>query len=463
MSYRWMPFSGASSPFLKSLNVEGDEEPRPKRQTSAIVERLGQVNPPSSQSVDDRDLLSEPQAVFNLTNTVLGVGVLSVPYAFRLSGYVMLPLVLVVIAVTSTTANFIGAALVLAGQCPEGASTPPRARDFAYLAHVAFGNNGRIFIGTVTSLEIWFALVTFMVMNGVNAALLFPALGATNAVLISCALMASTVFVPMRILSYLSLLSSVALCFAAASLFGAAMTMHSWYDPYEHLGSIALMQIGNIPRSVGIVVFCFAGHPCFPIVHESMQNPQKWRPCVGITFFVAFLYYGGLGTFGYIVFGENLEASFTINISSLSSAAFWRNMSAFGFLIKIQLTAPLLLNAIMVSCMAPAKEGPEWTPVRIFVLLLCSGLTAVMAVTFSHQVALVASLTGSLFTMTTSVLFPALVHLQLSRRSEREAPKRTTGCWQHCLVLLFGTTMAVSGTALAAKDFIAGGFDLNNW
>ena len=86
MSYRWMPFSGASSPFLKVLNADNDLEPKPPRQTSAIVERLGQVNPPPSQSVDGRDLLSEPQAVFNLTNTVLGVGVLSVPYAFRLSG-----------------------------------------------------------------------------------------------------------------------------------------------------------------------------------------------------------------------------------------------------------------------------------------------------------------------------------------------------------------------------------------
>ncbi|CAK0886585.1 unnamed protein product [Prorocentrum cordatum] len=88
---------------------------------------------------------------------------------------------------------------------------------------------------------------------------------------------------------------------------GAAFSMPSWANPYNHLGQPALVQLRNVPRSVGIIVFCFAGHPCFPIVHECMRDPRRWRASVGFTFLLALLFYGGLGVFGYLVFGGSLE------------------------------------------------------------------------------------------------------------------------------------------------------------
>merc|ERR1719162_873074 len=81
-------------------------------------------------SVPEEELLSMPQAVSNLANTVLGVGVLSVPYAFRLSGYSTILLVLVVIVVTARTADFIGASLVLVAQTDGVNGVPPKGRDF---------------------------------------------------------------------------------------------------------------------------------------------------------------------------------------------------------------------------------------------------------------------------------------------------------------------------------------------
>eukprot|EP00439_Symbiodinium_sp_Y106_P052350 s743_g7.t1 len=206
---------------------------------------------------------------------VLGVGVLSIPYAFRLSGYVSILLILVTILVTAQTGVFIGSALQLASRSPQAASVPPRGRDFTFLAYVGFGGRGAALIAFVTSVEVWFALVTFMVMNGVNVSVVFPEVGAGVASVTSCVLAVVMVFIPMRVYSYLSVVASLALAVAAVALVAAAFTMREWANPYDHLGLDALLQLQNIPRSVGIIVFCFAGHPCFPVVYECMKALRR--------------------------------------------------------------------------------------------------------------------------------------------------------------------------------------------
>jgi len=400
--------------------------------------------------VSDEDALSWREAVFNLANTVLGVGVLSVPFAFRLSGYSSLGIVLVVIAITALTANFIGAALVLAERSPVAQAVPRRGRDFAFLAHVAFGPVGRAIIGAITCLEIWFALVTFMVMSGVNINIAFPAVDKGVAVIFSCLFSGMLVFLPMRIFSYLSLASSLSLVVAMGAMVTAALTMFAWANPYDHIGKPALIRPENIPRSVGIIVFCFAGHPCFPIVHECMKDRSQWRLSIAATFFLALVYYGGLGVFGYLVFGTALEASLTQNVAQLRNALLCRTISAVAFVVKLQLTTPLLMNAILVSCWAPAAGAPEWPPGRMVALGALIAATAVTAVFFADNVAAVASLTGSLFTMATSVLFPTIVHWRL--RQIFEEKMNSASIATHAVVVAFGTVMAILGTALAVQD-----------
>eukprot|EP00441_Pelagodinium_beii_P001481 CAMPEP_0197684112 /NCGR_PEP_ID=MMETSP1338-20131121/99018_1 /TAXON_ID=43686 ORGANISM="Pelagodinium beii, Strain RCC1491" /NCGR_SAMPLE_ID=MMETSP1338 /ASSEMBLY_ACC=CAM_ASM_000754 /LENGTH=96 /DNA_ID=CAMNT_0043265777 /DNA_START=85 /DNA_END=372 /DNA_ORIENTATION=+ len=96
-------------------------------------------------------------------------------------------------------------------------------------------------------MEIWFALVTFVVMNGVNVALVFPEVSCGLASGVSSIIAASMVFIPMRIFSYLSAVASMALAIAAVALVCAALTMDEWANPYEMLGDSALVQLQNVP------------------------------------------------------------------------------------------------------------------------------------------------------------------------------------------------------------------------
>lgn len=398
------------------------------------------------------DGLSALEAFFSLVNTVVGIGFLSVPYAFRLSGFSTFALLLMVIAITSLTGKYVGASLVLAASSPEARGVPPKSRDYGFLAHVAFGHRGRVLMSAVTCMETWFALCTFAVMSGVNVALLLPAIGRARAVVLGGFFTAITSLVPLRVFSYLSLASLIALLVAGVSMVVTGLMVETWADPYVYAPP-TWSVFANAPRSTGLLVFCFAGHPCFPMVHEAMSDKQTWSLSMNATFLVAFLFYGGLGVFGYDVFGSNLEASFTENLGAVHSAGAraWRNATVFAFLVKIQLTAPLLLKVTFVSMWAP-DDSSEWPRGRILLFVSLVAVTIFMGVLFADDVFALASLTGSLFVMMTSIIFPTAMYIRLQQLYGLAHGHCARAIILHSCVLVFGFFMACTGTVSAACD-----------
>jgi len=408
-------------------------------------------------SLEDDGPLTVTQAVFNLANTIVGVGVLSVPYAFKQSGYFTLLIIMLVIFITDTTGKWIGSSIKMAGNTKEAEAVPPNARDFAFIAQTAFGRWGRRLINFVTIFEVWFACVTFMIMNGGNAKVVWPSV--PPALTVPVTGLISTVFclIPEECFSYLSLISTLSLMVAAIAMVTATWMLSSWAEPYQKLGDSALINPSNIPQSVGIILFCFAGHPVFPSVYSSMKEPTKWNQSVDISFLLAFLFYGSLGFVGYIVFGSGLDATVTENLTGIPGtvALACQNIAALGFLVKVQLTAPLLLNALMVALWPPAAGQPEWPLGRLLLLAGVGTVTVLVSVAFRDSVAAVAGFSGSFCVMLTSVLFPAAAHLALSCSSPGSERPKARAYLTYAGVMLFGSVMAVLGTASAVRDLAA--------
>lgn len=402
----------------------------------------------TGESEDDH--LTIPETIFNLFNTVVGVGVLSVPFAFRLCGFWALGLLVGVIMITALTAKYVGASLVLAAKSPEAADVPPPSRDYAFLGFVAFGDRGRALVGAVTCMETWFALCTFIVMNAVNAVLVWPAVDRMSAVVGGSLLTAVMSFVPMRFFSYLSLLASFALLCAAVAMVITGFLVRIWAEPYNHQSLPYITVLENVPRAFGLLIFCFAGHACFPMIHEPMRDQAAWGFSVNTTFLLAFFFYGSLGVYGYDVFGSVVDPSFTENLASVPGAGMWRTVTLVAFLVKIQLTAPLLLKVTMISLWAPNGDT-EWPMGRMLAFATLIFFTVVVAATFADDVGALASLTGSLFVMATSVVFPTLVYMRLQEQYGRG---RTSSCeaFVQVFLLAFGAVMGVAGTAAAVQD-----------
>ncbi|CAE8719513.1 unnamed protein product [Polarella glacialis] len=441
----------------------------------------GDTFPLDHQETGRSEQLSFGETLFNLTNTLFGSGVLGIPYAFRLAGYLALPLLALTVVITAATAVLLGEALDLAEDLPSeesGSRVPRQQRDFVFLSRLAFGKRGELLVGLVTGLEVWTAMVTFLVMSGVNAASLLGT--GPKPVILAFTLLASTmVAIPMRAYASISLVALTNLLVALLSFCTYLLRLPDWAWP-------ALVDApqcpGDLARAFGLMIFCFAGHPVFPGVHQSMRDKKQWRSSVSISFLLTLANYGGLGLFAYLVMGPSLNPCFTLNIAHSSWA---RRVTSLGFAVKIQLTVPLLFGAVIAMLPAsPPTRGvraaidhdslgatllqpdaqavvrPTTLASRFCPAFWPSVLTAVTALSaclLAGDVAALASLCGSLLVMLTSVFFPVILYLRLKfKTASLRGPAAAAvgpGMATLCAILLaFGAFAGVSGTYFAVLD-----------
>eukprot|EP00928_Gymnodinium_smaydae_P046399 TRINITY_DN30908_c0_g1_i1.p1 TRINITY_DN30908_c0_g1~~TRINITY_DN30908_c0_g1_i1.p1 ORF type:complete len:500 (-),score=113.72 TRINITY_DN30908_c0_g1_i1:62-1561(-) len=433
----------------------------------------------------DESRLSSGESIFNVVNTMVGSGVLAVPYAYRLTGYFATVLLAVTVAITAFTAMLLGEALELASQSPQALRVPADRRDYGFLAQVAFGRRAFLLTGLFTQVEIWFGLVTFLVMNGVSIDSLMGC-GVKPAIVCCTVLASSMVAIPQRTYAYVSLIALFMMLLATGSLIVYVALLPAWQLPAlewpDFGGAGSTAAFSDAARALGLIVFCFAGHPCFPAIRESMREPQSWNWCIKHSFIISFFYYGGFGCIAFAALGSDVQPCLTLSIAkkSLSHA-----LVTFAFFVKIQLTAPLLLRAILVGTKllpdAEAFQGADkegrlatW-PQRLqhFVEQLWGAallvlLTAASASVLSSNIAALASLCGSLLVMLTSVLLPVAFSLRLRSQLKTGALKggasaATMTGWRLAafrtacaLVILFGVVAGGAGTFLAVLDLFSG-------
>eukprot|EP00438_Fugacium_kawagutii_P024472 Skav217927 [mRNA] locus=scaffold2633:135675:141033:- [translate_table: standard] len=263
----------------------------------------------------------------------------------------------------------------------------PASRDYTYLAEISYGQSGKCVVAVITGLEVWVAAVTFLVMNGSN----IQGLLGVSEIQAVCTLVSSImIFIPLRgIYAYVSLASLFALLMASICFLGAAQGAY------------------------GLFIFCFAGHPCLPALHEGMQHTER---CVAWSFSIAAVFYLALGLVTFLVHG-NLAG-----LGMLMDAAFpwlgipWlKHMTAAFFAVKIQLTTPVLMRVVLQSM----QIWPEGRHVKELIrnslpVALVILLTGTSACFLAGEVAALASFVGALLVNLTSIVIPCVMYVRLS-------------------------------------------------
>lgn len=138
-----------------------------------------------------------PQSIFNSINAIIGVGLLSLPLAFKMSGWILgLTILTLTAAVTAHTAK-------LLAKCME---YDPSLITYSDLAYVSFGPRARVVVSALFTLELVAACVALIILFSDSLALLIPSLG--NAIIWKCvcaALILVLNTMPLRWLSYTSI------------------------------------------------------------------------------------------------------------------------------------------------------------------------------------------------------------------------------------------------------------------
>ncbi|XP_068668200.1 amino acid transporter AVT1D-like isoform X2 [Aristolochia californica] len=388
---------------------ETAEKPSPApRSASRLSFTSSAVQPSFHEPIKGPPKCSYAQSVFNGINVMCGVGLLSTPYAIKQGGW----LGLLILFAFSLIACYTG---VLLKRCLE---SNPALHTFPDIAQAAFGTPGRLVISILLYAELYAACVEFIILMGDNLSSVFPDVH-VNLVGVFLnshqlfSILATVAVLPTAWLRNLSFMSYLSAGGVIASVLVVLCLL--WVGVIDGIGfhpSGTALDIANLPVALGLYGFCYAGHPLFPNIYLSMQNPADFPSVLLLSFIICTVLYSGVAITGFLMFGGAIESQFTLNMPTTfvaSKIAVWTTV-----------VNPLTKYALTITPVALSLEELlplAWFKSHLVSILIRTTLvlsTLLVAITFPFF-GFIMALIGSFITMIIALIFPCASYLKLLR------------------------------------------------
>ncbi|KAH6567278.1 hypothetical protein BASA50_007321 [Batrachochytrium salamandrivorans] len=402
------------------------------------------------------------QSLFNSLNILMGVGLLTMPFSFKLTGWVVgVGCLLMLSLVTCHTAKILALCLdwtpdVDPSQPSQPVAPRPLASTFGDFGELAFGQSGRNFISFVFVLELCAATVALIILSADSILALFPFL---DIVMIKIAIVAlvvpATYPLTLNIASYGSLVGVVALLnLLVIVVFDGLTTTESPGSLLNPAETYIFPQAWySVPLAFGLIMSGFCGHSVFPNLYRDMKEPEHYGKLVNHTYVVTTLTYLGIAAVGYAMFGSFTMQEITQNLPTVASyspmltqATIW--LIALNPITKYALAiSPVNLQIERyITNLFPALCGNSChVPFTLRIMSrtfvsMCMLTIAILCPGFHNLMAIL----GSLFSCTVSIVFPQLCFLKLYGR---KLTWWRYGC--EVMVLVFGLVFGAIGTVWA--------------
>lgn len=443
-----------------------------KEETSRMRSKKQKANRENAQK-DLDGKATTAQCVFNLSNILMGVGLLTLPYSCKVAGTLGGIISIVCLAfITWRTSIMIGRSLN--GDCrplsyfddspwktPLQPGSTPAARmrkpisGFPDIAREAFGDVGSFLLACVLYFELFSCVGIFLVSMGDHMHTLFPN-HPKSIHMMGIALVSGIPVILLRtarLLSYLSMVGTVStICVVCAVVLSylfegditdrIGSTVPDSEPPYHET-----FRIDGLPLAFGLVAYCFSGHAIVPSIFCSMRRPQDFEKVVNISFSIVLLSCLAVGLSGYMMFGDFVLDQVTLSLEQNSSAEFAMTvltylmiLTAFSKLTLTMFPLAIGMEEIFAPCLSTERAvGLVSILIKVF-LLFAALLVALYVPSFSF----LCSMVGMICTMIVSVIFPSAAYLRLF------GPK--IGCLESLMYwcfLLIGCAIAIIGTVLS--------------
>uniref|UniRef100_A0A2N9ER79 Amino acid transporter transmembrane domain-containing protein n=1 Tax=Fagus sylvatica TaxID=28930 RepID=A0A2N9ER79_FAGSY len=353
------------------------------------------------------------KSCFNGLNALSGVGILSVPYAVSLGGWLSL-ILLFVIAIAAFYSG------LLIQRCMDMDSD---IRTYPDIGNQAFGNKGKILVSVFMNMELFLVATEFLILEGDTLSYLFPN---TEFEIMGVEIEGKQVFIiivalvilPSVCLDNLSLLSYI----SASGVFASIIILGSvlWTGAFDGIGfhqEGRLINWNGITTAASLYAFCYCAHPVFPTMYTSMRSKSQF---------------------------SNSQITFNLPTEKLSLRV----------AICTTLVNPIAKYALMVTPVVNAIKS--WFPYqynkKMFGLLISTSLvisTVIVALVVPIFATLM-SLVGAFLSATVSIILPCLCYLKISGTYKRFGYEMVV-IW--CIILM-GVALAITGTYTSLVQII---------
>ncbi|RMY44773.1 hypothetical protein D0863_16163 [Hortaea werneckii] len=336
---------------FRQQQVKGTSEPDKEREP-LLVKQIQEDDGKVVNVVVGQSTL--PQTIFNSVNVLIGVGILALPLAFRMSGWIP-GLIFFAFAGISTSYT-----AKLLAKC---ADVDGSLITFADLAYVSFGPWARIGTSILFSLELIAACVALVVLFADSLDALIPGWGDVEWKMVCGIILIPLGFVPLRFLSFTSVLGILSCLGIVLAIFvDGLIKPHSPGSIREpaltHLFPENWM---TLPIAFGILMSPWGGHSVFPNIYRDMRHPYKYRRGVNITYTFTFSLDLFMAVVGYLMYGGGVKDEITRNVLLTDPGAY-----------------PHAINVLIVVCVAiiPLTKVPLNARPIVSTLELFLGLDA---------------------------------------------------------------------------------------
>ncbi|KAI7188920.1 vacuolar amino acid transporter-like protein 1 [Hortaea werneckii] len=391
-----------------------------------------------------------PQTIFNSVNVLIGVGILALPLAFKMSGWIP-GLIFFAFAGISTSYT-----AKLLAKC---ADVDGSLITFADLAYVSFGPWARIGTSILFSLELIAACVALVVLFADSLDALIPGWGDVEWKIVCGIILIPLGFVPLRFLSFTSVLGILSCLGIVLAIFvDGLIKPHAPGSVREpaltHLFPENWM---TLPIAFGILMSPWGGHSVFPNIYRDMRHPYKYRRGVNITYTFTFSLDLFMAVVGYLMYGAGVKDEITRNVLTTPGYPDAINVLIVVCVAIIPLTKVPLNARPIVSTLelflgldaraladSSALTGLSGYTRGILKVVLRIGITILFVILaiLVPQFDTIMSLLGAVACFTICIILPCAFHLKLFGHEIPRAQKALD--WG---LIVVSTALAVVSTA----------------
>ncbi|KAF5374800.1 hypothetical protein D9758_000114 [Tetrapyrgos nigripes] len=245
----------------------------------------------SSKSVKHGGQSTFGQTLFNSIAILLGIGMLSEPLAFSYAGWIAGTFLIVAYGLISCYTAKLLARIIRAD---------PRLRSYADVGRKAFGPRSTVIISIMFCLELFAVSVILVTLYADSLHALIPEYSSNTYKLWGLFLLIPTVFLPLSVLSYTSILGIISTVMMVAVILIDGFTKRespgSLLDPAHT--SFTIDNWKNLGLAYGLFMAGFSGHAVIPSLARDMQNPEEFDTMINWAFLVATSIYTLIGYTG---------------------------------------------------------------------------------------------------------------------------------------------------------------------
>lgn len=406
-----------------------------------------------SEFLGTKRLNSSVSAGFNISNVILGIGLLGLPYAMLKGSWMGIFLNIFAAFVCCSTAKMIV-------ECLYEKSDNPLINikvheDYPDIGEKVWPKFGRNFVMIISMIEMFGASTLYVILLGSSTYTLFrnvvPSFTEQDWCIICSSLVLFTLFI--KQLSLISKFSMVAILALMGTTISTLIYCIMKYKDMQMV-NITRMSIQDLPISMGIIIFSYCAHPLIAAIEASMRKPEQFANMINVSFGIAMVVKLIFGIIPVLLFGKH---TLQLIMDNLTTDHYGFHLAAhICVLITVFFSMPLVVFVISSKIddifLVKYFHNIFWPSGKLhFMWIFVSRFITLSTILFIGLVvpyfALVMSFIGSFTGTCLTFIFPCWFSLVLKGKELNRIDKS-----YRIMIIISGLLFGANGMIFAAKE-----------